>query len=453
MAQMASRKRVCIIGAGPSGTAMLRAFNDAEKKGVSVPEITCYEKQATMGGQWNFSWRTGMGSSGEPAHSSMYRHLWSNGPKECLEFADYSFEEHFGHPIPSFPPREVLLDYITGRIKKAGVEGLVTYNTVVQNCSFDDGTGLFTVRTNNLLTNSEAEEQFDYVACCTGHFSTPNVPEFEGAGSFTGRLMHAHDFRSAEEFAGQDVLIIGSSYSAEDIASQMYKYGVKSVTLSWRTAPMGFHWPANFRTVPLLQRVDGRTCTFKDGSTAEVDAIVLCTGYQHHFPFMRSSLRLRTNNRLCPDSLYEGVAYMPNPRLFYLGMQDQWLTFNMFDAQAWYVRDLILGRLALPDAGAMAAEFAEWRAAEEALEATDEALIRFQAEYVRRLAAKTDYPSFDIDHVIQEFMNWEHHKHEDIMTFRDKSHRSPMTGTMAPVHPKPWLREFDDSLEHYVAGH
>lgn len=48
----------------------------------------------------------------------VYRHLWSNGPKECLEFADYFFEEHFGHAIPSFPPREVLFDYITGRVEK-----------------------------------------------------------------------------------------------------------------------------------------------------------------------------------------------------------------------------------------------------------------------------------------------------------------------------------------------
>ena len=48
----------------------------------------------------------------------VYRHLWSNGPKECLEFADYYFEEHFGIPIPSFPPREVLFDYITGRVEK-----------------------------------------------------------------------------------------------------------------------------------------------------------------------------------------------------------------------------------------------------------------------------------------------------------------------------------------------
>ena len=66
----------------------------------------------------NYSWRTGTAPDGQAVHNSMYRHLWSNGPKECLEFADYTFEEHFGFPIPSFPPREVLQDYITGRVDK-----------------------------------------------------------------------------------------------------------------------------------------------------------------------------------------------------------------------------------------------------------------------------------------------------------------------------------------------
>ena len=52
---------------------------------------------------------------GEPVHGSMYRGLWSNGPKECLEFPDYTFDDHFGKAIPSYPPREVLHDYLNGR--------------------------------------------------------------------------------------------------------------------------------------------------------------------------------------------------------------------------------------------------------------------------------------------------------------------------------------------------
>ena len=59
----------------------------------------------------------------------------------------------------------------------------------------------------------------------TGHFSTPNVPYFDGLERFPGRVMHSHDFRSADEFKGKDVLVIGGSYSAEDIGIQCYKYG------------------------------------------------------------------------------------------------------------------------------------------------------------------------------------------------------------------------------------
>src|ERR687893_2588469 len=125
-------KRVCIIGAGPSGLAQLRAFESARKKGTDVPELVCFEKQADWGGLWNYTWRTGLDEYGEPVHSSMYRYLWSNGPKECLEFADYTFDDHFNGPIPSFPPREVLFDYITGRAEKSAVRNHIRFSTPVR---------------------------------------------------------------------------------------------------------------------------------------------------------------------------------------------------------------------------------------------------------------------------------------------------------------------------------
>ena len=56
----------------------------------------CFEKQADWGGLWNYNWRTGLDENGNAVHGSMYRHLWSNGPKECLEFADYTFEVSCG---------------------------------------------------------------------------------------------------------------------------------------------------------------------------------------------------------------------------------------------------------------------------------------------------------------------------------------------------------------------
>ena len=63
-----STKRVAIIGAGPSGMAQLRAFESAERGGADIPELVCFEKQADWGGQWNYTWRTGLDEHGEPVH-------------------------------------------------------------------------------------------------------------------------------------------------------------------------------------------------------------------------------------------------------------------------------------------------------------------------------------------------------------------------------------------------
>ena len=215
-----AKKRVAVIGAGPSGLAQLRAFQSAKNNGEDIPDVVCYEKQDDWGGLWKYTWRTGVEESGEPCHGSMYRYLWSNGPKEGLEFADYTFEEHFGKPIASYPPRAVLFDYIEGRVNKAGVRHWIRFNNSVRDIRYDEGTGMFSVTARDAIADSETTEEFDHVVVCTGHFSSPNVPYYPGFESFNGRILHAHDFREAMEFKGQDILILGTSYSAEDIGSQ-----------------------------------------------------------------------------------------------------------------------------------------------------------------------------------------------------------------------------------------
>jgi trimethylamine monooxygenase len=440
-------KRVAIIGAGPSGLAQLRAFQSAGEKGADIPEISCFEKQANWGGLWNYTWRTGLDQYGEPVHGSMYRYLWSNGPKEGLEFADYSFEEHFGKQIASYPPRAVLFDYIEGRVNKAGVRDWIRFETAVRRVDFTNGKFLVTVK--DLPNDHEYTEEFDHVICASGHFSTPNVPQFEGFDGFKGRVLHAHDFRDALEFKDQDILIVGTSYSAEDIGSQCWKYGARTITVSHRTAAMGYDWPDNWAEVPLLTKVVGKTAHFKDGTTKDVDAIILCTGYQHHFPFIAEDLRLKTANRLATTDLYKGVAFVGNPALFYLGMQDQWFTFNMFDAQAWWARDVIMGRIAMPDQTAMRADIDD-RIAREDAGTDDYDAIWYQGDYIKELVAETDYPSFDVEGACAAFKAWKGHKKQGIMTFRDNSYKSVITGTMAPVHHTPWKDALDDSLDVYL---
>jgi trimethylamine monooxygenase len=446
---MSNQKRIAIIGAGPAGLAQLRAFQSAKEKGAEIPEIVCFEKQKDWGGMWNYTWRTGVDENGEQVHGSMYRYLWSNGPKECLEFADYSFDEHFKRQISSYPPREVLWDYIQGRVRKAGVRQYIRFNNAVKSVVFDEQTGKFTVDAMDYTADRLTSEIFDHVIVATGHFSTPNMPEFTGFDHFPGRILHAHDFRDATEFAGKDVLLIGSSYSAEDIGSQCYKYGAKSITTSYRSKPMGYDWPDNWTEKPILVGVDGNIAHFKDGTSRHVDAIILCTGYRHDFPFLTDELRLKTGNRLWPLNLYEGVVFTPNPQLFYLGMQDLWYSFNMFDAQAWLTRDMIMGRVALPSLAEMATANDHWREKEEAI-SSDADAYEYQGAYIERLIRQTDYPAFDIQAVNRIFLQWKKDKKADIMGYRNKCYRSVLTGTSAAPHHTRWLDALDDSLESYL---
>jgi hypothetical protein len=48
-----------------------------------------------------------------------HRYHQTNGLNEMLELPDYSFVEHFGHAITSYPPRAVMLDYLQARFTVA----------------------------------------------------------------------------------------------------------------------------------------------------------------------------------------------------------------------------------------------------------------------------------------------------------------------------------------------
>jgi len=448
--------RVCVVGAGPSGMGTLSMFNKLRNEGAEC-HVTCYEKQEQPGGLWNLTWRTGTDEYGEHVHCSQYRDLFSNGPKECLEFPDYTFKDHFGKDIPSCPPREVLFDYLQGYWRFNGVKRTdVLTRHVVRNVAFDEERSVFSVRVTNLVKGEDLEREFDRVIVATGHFSVPHVPKFKGLEKYEGRVLHAHDFRNSREFTGQRVLLIGASYSAEDIALQLYKFGAAHVTTSYRTKKMGFAWPDQINEVPLLVNIDqGKTCHFKDGTSGEFDAIILCTGYRYSFPFMPSEHRLQSSNVLNQPNLYRNVQwYGADPgtkdadgKLFYLAMQDQYYTFTMFVMQGRWAVNVIKGLYTPPPREDCVADIREKFASNAGLDSWSKQ-IDDQTEYMLALAKDIGYTE-KID-VSEQLKSWEDDKYEDILTFRDKTHKNVFTGEQSPVHPIPWVKCFDDSLAGYI---
>ena len=246
------------------------------------------------------------------------------------------------------------------------------------------------------------------------------------------------------------MLVVGASYSAEDIALQTKKYGAESVTISYRTNPMGFHWPEGVEEIQLISRFEGSNVHFQDGNVREIDAVVLCTGYLHSFPFMEESLRLRTHNRLFPGVLYKGVVWIDNPKVMYLGMQEPYYTFSMFDAQAWYARDIITGKIALPSKAEMEADASAWQTREEALEDPNpgnrlpDRLLQGPVRGARLRAR--------LRRGMRELQGTGSTTRSTTSSpIATGAHPSPITGTEAPIHHTPWWEAMDDSMEDFLA--
>jgi cation diffusion facilitator CzcD-associated flavoprotein CzcO len=75
----------------------------------------------------------------------------------------------------------------------------------------------------------------------TGTWEMPYVPEYPGADRFRGRQLHTKDYRTAQEFSGQHVVIVGAGISAIQLLDEISR--VTTTTWVTRRAP-------EFRTGP-----------------------------------------------------------------------------------------------------------------------------------------------------------------------------------------------------------
>jgi len=75
----------------------------------------------------------------------------------------------------------------------------------------------------------------------TGTWETPYIPEYPGADRFAGRQLHTRDYRSAAEFVGKHVIIVGAGISAIQLLDEISRV----TTTTWTTRR-----PPEFRTGP-----------------------------------------------------------------------------------------------------------------------------------------------------------------------------------------------------------
>ncbi|MFF4989707.1 flavin-containing monooxygenase [Streptosporangium saharense] len=194
----------------------------------------------------------------------------------------------------------------------------------------------------------------------SGSFERPYRPALPGLETFSGRVLHAADYRSAASLPGEHVVVVGAGNSAVQIAHELA--AERRVTLVSR-APIRFvaqrplgrdlhFWLrlTGFNRLPLARaeappatpvlddgryrralgegryrhrgmfaRLDGDDVRWADGSHERVDAVLLATGYRPSLPYLTDLGALTADGR--PRQRH-GLS-LTHPGLGYLGLEWQ----------------------------------------------------------------------------------------------------------------------------------
>jgi putative flavoprotein involved in K+ transport len=79
--------------------------------------------------------------------------------------------------------------------------------------------------------------QTEHVVVATGHDQVPHQPDWPGADSFPGRILHVAQLVRAADLAGRAVVLVGAGNSGVEIAGHLVNAGVSQLWVSVRTSP------------------------------------------------------------------------------------------------------------------------------------------------------------------------------------------------------------------------
>ncbi|HEY7829286.1 MAG TPA: NAD(P)-binding domain-containing protein [Solirubrobacteraceae bacterium] len=385
---MSTLPKTCIIGAGSSGIAAVKALKDR-----GIP-FDCFEKSDRVGGNWVFGNKNGM--------SAAYRDLFINVSRERMQYADYPMPSS----IPDFPHHTHIARYFEDYVDHFGLREAIEFETGVQRATRrSDGAWEITLDTGETRT-------YDALLVANGHHWDQRWPEpaFPGSGDFEGVQMHAHTYVDNSIFAGKDVVVLGIGNSAMDISVESsyvarntylaarqgawiipkyvfgrpvdqlpqnpripfkirqrmihqvvktttgnperfglpkpnHKFGEAHPTVSGRILDRIAH--GTIQPKPNIASLEGEQVRFVDGSTVHADVVVYCTGYKITFPFFDEDFISAPDNHI---ELFQRVFHPEVDNIFFIGLlQPLGAIMPLAEAQSAWVGDYLRGEYALPD--------------------------------------------------------------------------------------------------------
>ncbi|MGD9862206.1 MAG: flavin-containing monooxygenase [Pseudodonghicola sp.] len=354
---METRDRYALIGAGPMGLAAAKVLAE---QGIPYQG---FELHSDVGGLWDI----------DGPKSTMYASAHLISSKTMTEFTDFPMREE----VADYPSHRELKGYFRDFAREFDLYRHYRFCAEVTRVEPLGGSGEGW-RVHWRDGEGEHEAIFAGVLIANGTLSEPNMPGFKGR--FDGELIHSSAYRAATQFDGKRVLIVGAGNSGCDIAVDAIHHGtrcdlsmrrgyyfvpkyvfgkpadtmggaiklpmwlkrrVDGVILKWFVGdPQRYGFPkpdyqlyeshpvvnslvlhhaghGDIRIRPDIDRFDGHTVHFKDGSQTEYDMIVAATGYKLHYPFIDRAL---LNWQGDAPHLYLNAMHPDRDDLFVLGM-------------------------------------------------------------------------------------------------------------------------------------
>lgn len=358
MASSSTDTHAVVIGAGQAGLSVSYYL---KRLGLDPGnDFVVLDRGPTTGGAWQFRWDAlRIGSA----------HKINDLPG--LDELGLSFETADRHS----PAKQVVADYYRQYEEHYGFQVVRPADvTSVDNY----GTDLVVT-----LTDGEIEQTVttETVVNATGTWGAPFIPWYPGLRSFQGRHVHTNDYRSAEQFAGQSVIVVGGGTSAigfllelENVVSEAIwvsrrpidfledgglnlEARVEAVRLQDEAARAGRALPSivsgtgvpRTRRIqagidrgvltprPMFASIEPTGVRWADGSFQRADAIIWSTGFR---PELRHLAALRLREKEGGVSVAAGVA-LGDSRVFFAGYGPQASTIGANRAGRMIARQVI----------------------------------------------------------------------------------------------------------------
>ncbi len=403
-----AEKRVCVIGAGSSG---ITACQKLLEKNI---DFDCFEKGSTIGGNWRYENDNGMSAAYKSLHINTSRQMMSYAaypmPDDYPDYPDHfqiaeyfdNFADHFGlreridfnTEVTSVDPLDgggwqVTFEGKKGKSKTRDYSDVLVCNGHHWDARWPEpafpGTDTFE-GTQMHAHDYRTPEIFDgkrTVVLGIGNSATDIAVEASRTADKTFLAMRRGAWIMPKYIGGipSDKATTGIMARAPlAVQSAFLRLALRLSVgkLQDYGLPKPDHQPlhahptvsgdligrlghGDITVKPNIERLDGDSVVFTDGSREKADLIIYCTGYRITFPFFDNDVISTQDNQV---NLYHRVASIDHPGLYFIGLiQPLGAIMPLAEAQSEWVTDLITGECVLPDRASMAREVAREQSA------------------------------------------------------------------------------------------